>query len=465
MINLYPDQIELLDATRSAFVRTKNVLMRANTGFGKTIVSAAIMRGAVDKGRSCMMVVPRRELLSQVSNTLTKYNIWHSFISAGHPYNPYALVHVATTDTLARRLDTAIDKNLVIYDECHFGKGALGRVIEEYKRRGSYSLGLTATPSRMDGRGLGCWFDEMVNGKSLRWLIDNGRLSDYRLFSPDQPDLSALKSLDNKGQLADFMAHDRVLVGNAIEHYKSHAMGRLNMTFCVSVEVAERTTEKFNQAGIPTASVDGRMSDDERKRIFRAYARRELLNICSVDLCLFGFDLSAAAGMDVTIETMSDLRPTQSMALQRQKWGRVLRMKPDAAVIFDHVGNVRRHSLPDDEPEWTLDSTKKKARDTGEIVIPVRNCPRCFFNHRPAPVCPDCGFVYPIQARELKEVEGELKELSKEEFQRQREKEIKSRKAEQGAARTIPELIALGKKRGMKNPSGWAMQIMRARAG
>jgi len=195
------------------------------------------------------------------------------------------------------------------------------------------------------------------------------------------------------------------------------------------------------------------MDQDERSRRIKAFARRELHVLTSVDLLSFGFDLASAAQMDVTIEAMSDMRPTKSLSLQLQKWGRVLRRKDEPALIFDHAGNSdpdRGHGMPDDEREWTLEGRQRRSRDGAEPTQPVRQCPQCYMVHRPTPDCPGCGFVYPIQSRMIDEVEGELAEITE-------RREKKEARMNQGRAQTLEQLMAMGKSRGN------AMHILRAR--
>ncbi len=458
MIELYSDQIALLDKTRQAMSRHRAVLMQAATGFGKTVCTASMFATAIGKERRCLFIVPRREILRQASNTLHDFSIPHSFIAAGYEYDPNSYMHVATVETLTRRLDKAPDKDLVVIDETHHGSAGLDRIVKRYKSSGSYLIGLSATPTRLDGRGLGCWYDEMACGESVSWLIQNGRLSQYRLFAPDRPDLSGIATVAGdyaRGQLADRLEHDTYLVGHAVDTYYRHAIGRLNVTFCASRKHSAITNQKFRDAGIPSACVDGETPDDERSRIFKAFAKRELLNVCNVDLLTFGFDLSSAAGMDVTVESMSDLRPTKSLALQMQKYGRVLRKKDFPALIFDHSNNAEQHGLPDDDRDWSLADQVREKRDSTEKPISIRQCPKCDRCHRPAPACPECGHVYVITSREIKEVEGELKEVSAEEMKRRTEE----RKAENRSAKTLDDLIQLGYRRGYKSPEAWAAKM------
>jgi len=414
-ISLYPDQSELLESVKASMRRGhKAVLMQAATGSGKTIVSASMIAGTRNKGTHCMMLVPRREILAQTALTLQKYDMPFSYVAAGYPYNPHSKTYIGLVGTLVRRLDTAPKLDVLIVDECHFGAGELDKIIKHYKAQGTYIIGLSASPIRRDGRGMDCWFTDMVCGKSIRWLIDNNRLSDYKLFQPSRPDLSGLK---NDKQVDDYMMEDRVLIGNAAHHYKTHVAGKLAVTFSTSREHSKKIVSEYRQNGIACADIDGTMDDAERIKIIRAFARREITQLVNCEICVFGFDLSAASGMDVCVEAITDLAHTKSLARQLQKWGRTLRYKTAPALIFDHCGNsfnhlgIRVHGFPCEERPWTLAGVKKGNRDSGEKAIPVRQCPTCFFCHQPAPKCPNCGFIYPIQSREIEHVEGELVEI------------------------------------------------------
>ena len=454
-ISLFDDQAALIDDVRDRMRRTKSVLMQAPTGSGKTVMTAAMIQSARDKGTRAMMVVPRRELLRQTAETFRAFSIPHSYVSAGYEFNPFAKTMLATSGTLARRLDRVPVPQVVFIDETHYGGGELDRVIKHYQAAGSWVIGLSATPIRLDGKGLGMWYQSLAEGPTIGDLIHRQRLSRFRMFAPASPDLSGVKTSAGdyaKGQLADRMEGDRVLVGNAVEHYRKHALGRLNVCYCVSIKHAEIVAAAFNGAGVPAACITGKMDDAERTRLIRSFARRELLVLTSVDLLTFGFDLGSAAQMDVTVECMSDLGPTKSLAKQMQKWGRVLRMKPDPALIFDHAGNAAQHGMPDDAREWSLAGKPKRDSD-GERQEPVRQCAECYYVHRPAPTCPACGFVYPVQAREVEEVDGELSEVTgAAPFKRQ-----------QGMAKDLDGLIAVGRQRGMRHPEAWAAKVMTAR--
>jgi superfamily II DNA or RNA helicase len=314
-------------------------------------------------------------------------------------------------------MDTAPVLKILFVDEGHFGGAQMLKIVRHYQAQGTWIVALTATPRWPNGDGMGDVYDEMVQGPSVRWLIDNGRLSDYRLFAPDTPDLSAIKTSNGdyvQKQIDGYMMaddHGKVLVGNAAEHYKKMAFGKLNLSFCTSVKAAEMSSQMFNDRGIPSAVLHGKMDDSNIQRVVMALAKREILNISSCSLVTFGFDLSQASGMDVTVESISDLAPSKSITRQLQKWGRALRWKDYPAFLFDHVGNYLHHGHPCDDQEWTLDFKPKRGGNS-EPTQPVRQCPQCYMVHRPSPECPGCGFVYPIQSRMIEEVEGELSEVT-----------------------------------------------------
>jgi len=456
MITLYPDQQDLIDRVRLAMRHSKSVLCQSATGSGKTVMGAYMISKAREKQTKCLFVVPRRELLRQTAETLESYQIPFGYVSAGYASNRLAGVQIATSGTLARRLDDAPRASLVFIDECHHGGAELERIIAHYAAQGAWIIGLSATPLKMSGKGLGEWYQAMECGPSIGKLMADGRLSQYRLFAPHRPNLDGIKTVMGdyaKAEVSTRMEQDMVLTGNAVRHYAQHAAGKLNVAFCTSVKHAELVASEFRSQGIPAAAISGAMKDDERARIIRAFARRELHVLANCSLLTFGFDLASAAQMDVTIESMSDLSPTKSLPWQLQKWGRVLRRKDSPAILFDHAGNVDRHGLPDDDREWSLDGKAKRAGNA-EPTIPVRQCPRCYFVARPSPCCGSCGFVFPIASRTVEEVEGELAEVT------ERARKVAVRQ-EQGRAQTLDELLAVAAREGRK--PGWARHVYEAR--
>ena len=460
MVDLYPDQADLVGRVRQSMRHSKGVLMQSPTGSGKTRMALDMIAGAYAKGSSCVFAVPRKELLTQTIKTISEYGIPFGVISPDHSYNPLAKIQIAMTPTLARRLDRIPAPKILFADEAHYGGVELDRMIEWSRAGGGWRVGLSATPLKTNGKPMSDHYDHMEMGLPMADLIKMKRLSDFRYFAPQQPDLSAVASRNGEyvqSQLADFMEADRAIIGDAVKTYRELAFGKLNVVFATSRKHAGIIKDMFNAAGITAMMIDGTMGPDERKRIILGFARREYTVLVSVALLTFGFDLAAAAGMDVTVESMSDLCPRKSLPMMLQVWGRVLRMKDQPAIIADHAGNWRENGFPDDPRDWSLDGSKKRAT-SDEKAEPVRQCDiasgGCGFVHRPAPACPNCKRVYPIMSREVEHIDGELAEIDRAAL-------VRERKQEQGRADSLEALRELAKRTG-KNPR-WAEYVWNAR--
>lgn len=463
-VTLYDDQIDLVTRVRTSMRSHRSVLMQASTGAGKTRMSLNMIEGAYQKGSTAIFTVPRKELLAQTIETFAGYGIPFGVIASGYTPNPMAKIQLAMTPTLARRLDKTAPPSVIFIDECHYGGADLDRVIDWSKASGGWRVGLSATPMKTNGRGMGDWYEHMECGLPVCELIRRKRLSDFRYFAASTPDLSRLTVRNGEyvqSQVAEFMEQHSVLIGDAVRTYRENAIGKLNVVFATSRKHAGMIVDKFRDDGIAAQMIDGTMDAATRKRIILGFARREFTVLVNVMLLTFGFDLAQAAGMDVTVEAMSDLNPTKSLPMQMQKWGRVLRMKSEPAVILDHANNWREHGFPDDPREWKLEGADKRGGGGGGGGSQQRQCEvatgGCGFVARLGPsCCPNCGMMYPVQSRMVEEEDGELIEID-------RTAMVRERKMEQGQAQTLDDLIRVGMQRGMKNPRGWAMHVMKGR--
>jgi superfamily II DNA or RNA helicase len=453
-ISLFPDQAEFVDNLRASISQHQATLGQACTGFGKSVCGAYIAQAAVKKGRSVTFTVPRIQLAIQLGKTMDKYGLQVGFVSAGFTPNPFAPVQIATTDTLAGKLDTARMTDILVADECHVGGERLTAVINAWKQeRRRKIIGLSATPGRMDGKGMDTWFEDMVCGPQMRWLIDNGRLNNYRVFTSQAAE-DAMKS----GAVGEQL--DGVMFGDAAQHYKQHAWGLRGLAFCRSRKHAKDTADYFNAAGIPAAAIDGNTPTDEMLRIVMAYARREILVLCNCQIATYGWDLSQLTGMDATVECIFMMKRTKSLPMFMQIVGRMLRVSSRPSIMFDHASTIAEHGLPCDDREWTLDGKLKK-KGGGEKTMPVRQCPisegGCGFVHRPSPCCPNCGRIYPIREVKIDQRDETLIEVSKEEMRQV----AKAERQIQGRSETLEDLLALAARTG-KKPQ-WAHFVWRAR--
>lgn len=455
MIELRPYQNRIIDEVKAGMLAGhKSILVQMATGAGKTATAAKMISGSQEKGKRIFFTVHRKDLLAQTAAAFREFEIPFSYIASGYPFNPHGKVFICGIDTLKNRLNDEFLPDLIFPDECHMANSdGWDRVLNFYKQRGAWSVGLTATPWRLDGSGLGRNFSHMVQGPSMRWLIDNGYLSEFRYFSPTTIDMSGVRVTMgdyNRNDLAEKMSDDSVIVGDAIKYYLKLSRNKRAICYCISRERSENVAQKFRDAGISAQHIDGETEMPERRRIITAYANGEIDILCNVDLITTGFDLAAQVGRDITVETIILLRPTKSLSLYLQMVGRGLRPKREPAIILDHANCSSNHGLPDDDRVWSLMDRKRLSLDLEEREIPVKTCPKCAITHRPAPLCPICGYIYPVQYREVDEIDGELDEITPE--QRRKRRAL----LQEDDNQRLEELIREAERRGYRNPTAWA---------
>lgn len=456
-ITPYPHQTAMLDEARAALFEHNAVLLQSPTGSGKTAMGTLISQGAASKGRRVMFTCHRDFLVDQTSASFDMVDMPHGIIAAGFTPNPRELVQVAAIDTLKNRLEKVRRPDVLIVDECHHSVAAgWAKVIKLYKDAGTKIIGLSATPIRLDGRGLGEFYSYMVKGPSVRSLIDGGFLSDYEAYAPTLVNLAGVHSRmgDYIRSEAEEVMDKPTITGDAIREYSRLAPGKRAVAFCISVVHSQHVCAQFNASGIPAAHIDGTTPKGERKRLLEMFRRGEVRVLTSVDIFGEGFDLPS-------VEVAILLRPTQSLSLHLQQIGRALRTAPgkEKAVILDHCGNLMKLGLPDTDFDWTLEGREKKKGKKSEADLPVRQCESCFAVFAPAPFCPVCGAEQKSNAREIKQVEGELQKLTPEMIAAARQ----AKRVEVGRAKSIEELEQIERERGYK--PGWARHTWEARQG
>jgi len=277
---------------------------------------------------------------------------------------------------------------------------------------------VTGTPERADGKGLGRHadgvIDSMVLGPSWRELIERGYLLDYRIAAPESGlDLSTVAVSSSTGDyvkpgLVEATRKSRV-TGDIVESYLRIAKGKRGITFCVSVELAEETAQRFREAGVPAECVHAGTPGAVRAEIVRRFERGDVLQMVNVDLFGEGYDCPAC-------DVVSMGRATTSFPWFAQAFGRPCRPHPGQthAWIIDHVGNVlARHGVPDAPRKWSLDRRERRSRTTAEAAVPIRACVACAMVYeRYLAECPYCGHV-PVPASRARPefVDGDLLEL------------------------------------------------------
>jgi len=449
MRKLYTDQEGAIQGVRTSFARSnRRTLLVAPCGFGKTACFSYVASGVNQARKRVTILAHRSELLEQISDELKLWNVPHGMLLGGMIGLPRSNIVVASVQTLARRLKHYPAPDLIVVDEAHHCSvdSQYDHIISAFPS--ARVLGVTATPCRLDGRGLGEMFDDMVVGPSVAELIALGRLSPFEVYAPSSPDLSGVHRRAGdyvKSGLEQVMDKPKI-TGNAVEYYKKLAYGKRGVAFCVSVKHAMDVAEEFRNAGFRASHVEGRMKDDERARIIEKFRVGDLDILTSADLISEGFNVP-------NIEVAIGLRPTQSLSLFIQQNGRALRLAPGKtkAIIIDHAGNTLRHGFIDDHREWTLDGADEK-RAKGEAVPRIQTCPACFAVHKPAPVCVKCGHVYQTKGRIVEHVDGELVQVA-------RADDYSAATGQSEYERLYYILRNVAKRNGNPRPDEWAFRV------
>ena len=441
----------------------RRILLVIATGGGKTFTSAKIIEMAVAKGKKCIFLAHRKELIDQCSRTLDALGIDHGVIKSGHPrIDRSKPVQVASIQTLIKRAHW--DADLIVIDEAHrsIAKTYVD-IISRYDEEKVVVLGLTATPYRMDGKPLGRQYDEDGNEKSVfgydsivevispQELVEQGYLIRPTVFAASEPDASKLK-LGSKGDYTEksnaeamekIILHGELLVNWAkicggalgadthfvevpIDEDGNEVQGELfvhdvpkrktrtrvvrtncdacTVIFAPNIEESKRIIEQFQNAGVPSAHVDGDMDEKERARILKALEDREIYVVSCVNILCEGWDLPH-------LECVIGARMTRSKSLHRQMGGRVMRVDDDKrfAYILDHANWTRTHGFLTDPCEHSLDGREKRPRKGG-AEAPSKECPRCDSLYPiMTKICEECGYEWP--QREIEFTNEDLVEL------------------------------------------------------
>lgn len=454
---LRPYQADLLDGIhREISAGHRRVLAVMPTGAGKGSTIAAMVRTAAERGGGTLVLAHREELVSDLSGRIQGLGIEHGVIRAGEEMRLDLPVQVGSVWSVVKRLEQIPEPEMIIQDEAHHlvENNTWGRIVQRWP--GALLIGKTATPCRLDGRGLGegqgGYFTAMVVGPSPAWLTDHGYLAPARVLSiPIGFDAKAVgrRAGDFRMDQAEQQLGTQQ-VGDAIGHYMHYMAGQTAIVFCCSVAHAEDVAAAFRESGVSAASIDG--STKNRAELLAKLGDSSLQVLTSCELIGEGVDVPSVGGCIL-------LRPTQSEALHLQMIGRALRPQPGkVATILDHVGNVRRLGHHLEDREWTLNGRRQRHREKSESVTV---CPVCFITLRSGPItCPECGYQFQSQQKcRLQVVEGKLQEVSLDEARLL----ARVRKAQQGKCSTFDELVALGRQRGMRNPHGWARYVLLGR--
>jgi DNA repair protein RadD len=374
------------------------VLYVLPTGAGKTVVASTIIERAAAIGWRVLVLTHRREILKQTSLKISGGSFEHGLIQAGLNLDLDHPIQIASIQTLwARCMRT--DKiplppaDLIIIDEAHHIAAQTWRkIIEAYPN--ARRIGLTATPCRGDGRGLGNYFTKLIEGAQVSSLIRQKFLVPTIYYAPVDPDLRGVQTRQGDyvvAQLADRMNRDD-LIGDIVSNWHKHAERRKTLVFCVDVAHSVHVKDEFVKAGVRAEHIDGSTPKPDRAAALARLASGETELISNCMVLTEGFD-------EPSIGCIMLARPTKQIGLFRQMAGRGLRPAEGKTnlILIDHSGAVFRHGLLEDRVEWTLDVTKRAenaahaARDRAQTSRLVE-CSQCSALRTAGEKCPHCGF-------------------------------------------------------------------------
>jgi superfamily II DNA or RNA helicase len=406
---LRPYQQEVIAKINAATER--RVMLVAPTGSGKTVIASDIIHGAVNQ--HVLFFAHRRELIRQTRDHLAKFGVTAGIILAAEPMDQMRGVQVASIQTLHSRCirgkQDLPPADIVFVDEAHHATAHTYRtIIEAYPE--ARIIGMTATPCRRDGCGLGSIFEALIQCPQVPELIRLGFLVPTKVFAPSKPDLRGVHTRHGdyvESELADRM--DRAeLVGDIVGHWHRLAEGRKTVVFATSVGHSVHLRDEFIKSGVRAEHIDGSTPKDERDEILARLSAGEIDVVCNCMVLTEGWDQP-----DVACCVLA--RPTKSMGLYRQMAGRVIRPHADKdhALILDHAGAVFQHGFVEDEIEWYLDdwiparvpAHEKRQETPSNRLLECSQCKAIRIGGEP---CRHCGFMPMRQAEYLHVLDGDL---------------------------------------------------------
>ncbi|MBK5927087.1 DEAD/DEAH box helicase [Rhodobaculum claviforme] len=401
---LRPHQETALDLIRaSARLGNRLIVCGMPTGAGKTVMAARLIERALAKGKQVIFTAPAISLIDQTVAALEAEGITDiGVMQADHPRtNPLARVQVASVQTLARR--DIPEAALIIVDECHIRSRVIDRLMDE--RQDVFFVGLSATPW---AKGMGLRWQDLVVPVTIGELIEAGRLSQFKVYAPDVPDLSGVKVQAGEyveSGLADVMGQ-AALIGSVVQTWLEKGEDRPTLCFAVNRAHAADLQAEFERHGIAAGYVDAMTDRVERDLINRRFRTGDICVICSVR--------TMTTGVDLPVSCIIDAAPTRSEMLHVQKIGRGLRVNPgtEDCLILDHAGNSLRLGLVTDISRADLDTTapgEKAKREAKAEKLP-KPCVSCGTLHA-GRVCPTCSHER-RPAANVETAEGELVQIS-----------------------------------------------------
>lgn len=398
-MSLRPYQKKAINNIENSWSSGKRaVCLQAPTGSGKSVIIRDIIRNHSADKRTIWVVAHRKNLVKQLSGHLQEVDVLHSLVMSGSPMLNYR-VKVCSMQTLVSRLNKFGPPGMLVIDEAHHIRSAsYHKIIDSCSD--SLILGVTATPRRTDGRSLGDVFEDLHCCPSMKFMINNGYLSDFDYLAPDTVSMEGVHTRMGEYVNSEVLekVDKKVVIGSAVDHYREYSDHLPAIAACVSIDHAKHVAEEFNNSGYKFKAIHSKMDEREIEWCIKGLGDGSLDGLANVGLIGEGTDIPI-------VNTLIGLRPTKSETIFLQYAGRVLRKHEgkEKAIILDHVNNWDTHGLPDDDRSWTLENITKEKN-----VATRKRCPECI---KPIPIssrhCPHCGYQFTETAETVSRIPEE----------------------------------------------------------
>lgn len=352
-IELFDYQEDMKARIEKALCLHRSVMAQMPTGTGKTYLLTAVIDSFVraNSKAKVWIVAHRRELVSQIDETVRKF---HSYSSATSSL--LSSVKAMSIQWLMKHYDEIEEEpGMIVIDEAHH---ALAKTYKEMWERFPKAkfLGLTATPCRLNGKGFTDLFDVLVQSWSVPEFISKGRLATYDFVSikSDGVTQRLIDSLQKRGADGDYQNKEMDMLLNkkpSIERlYRSleeFGKDRKGIVYAINISHAQKITKLYQEHGVKAIAIDSKTPATERQQDIEAFKKGDIQVLVNVDIFSEGFDCP-------DVEFVQLARPTLSLAKYLQMVGRGLRVAKGKknCLIIDNVGLYRVFGLPSQVWNW-----------------------------------------------------------------------------------------------------------------
>jgi superfamily II DNA or RNA helicase len=394
-------QKDIIEHTHSVIRKGESsILIQAPTGSGKSVILCQILKPFFDSGKRIIIFAHKIELIEQMQRHCEQHFGYKPTIlanSSNYLYDPSAQVVIASIQAWSYRYKKMRDlptADIVAVDEAHhICSNSYVKMFVYYEK--SIRLGITATPLRLDNKGLRYLrpdikgFEYLVKGAPVNELIEKGYLAPFKLFAANKliepiDDVKITLGDYNIKALAEYVGVN-VTPADVYETWCQFAFNKKTVLYPVSVELSKKYIEEFNARGIPSSHIDAKTPRMERRDILDKFANGDILVLGQHSIVIEGIDVP-------DIEAVQFIRPTFSTTVWFQSIGRALRPAPNKefAIIIDHTTTHKHLKLPDYPIQWSLDPISYEG-GLQSLYCPY---PKCGYRWRPRKDIELKNFIY-----------------------------------------------------------------------